>query len=592
MLIALILITSTFFLQTPPEADKNAANNITGKDSAVTSQQTGTAANINPDSVIAANLPAGWAELAKAENKTVTLENADVKVSVSSKGGKISQVELKNYKTFDGKPVMLIKEGTGKYSYRFTAGNTIVNTEDLYFTAGDVTDNAITMTLNIPGGKSVQHVYALDKTGFMLKHRLVLNGMQDVIPQQQNTIGLNWESLVLKNEQDSSISSQNTTVHYNTAEDDHDYLSETGDEEKKLEEKAKWVSFKQQFFSQTLISEQPFASANISTAVSTNPNYLKDLRAQLALPYEHKPVQQYNMQFYFGPLHYKTLKSYDLNLEKQIPLGWGIFGWVNKFIVIPAFNFLGQFIGNYGIIILLLTLYIKLILLPLTYKSYLSTAKMRLLKPELDELKAKYGDDMAQLQQEQMRLYRKAGVSPFGGCLPLLLQFPILIAMFRFFPASIELRQESFLWAHDLSTYDSILDLPFEIPFYGSHVSLFTLLMTATTLLQTRMNNSLTPQQPEFKMMGYIMPIFFLGFFNKYAAGLSMYYFFFNVITFAQQYGFKLLVDDKKLHAKIEANKKRPESARKGGLQKRLEDLANKQKEMQKNRAPKPPRRK
>ncbi|RYD76649.1 MAG: membrane protein insertase YidC [Sphingobacteriales bacterium] len=249
--------------------------------------------------------------------------------------------------------------------------------------------------------------------------------------------------------------------------------------------------------------------------------------------------------------------------------------------------------GNYGIIILVLTLFIKLILLPLTYKSYLSTAKMRILKPELDELKAKYGEDMTQLQQEQMRLYRKAGVSPFGGCLPLLLQMPILIAMFRFFPASIELRHEPFLWAHDLSTYDSIFTLPFTIPYYGSHVSLFTILMTITTLISTHMNNAISPQQSEFKYMSYIMPIFFLGFFNNYAAGLSLYYFLFNVLTMLQQYLFKIFINDKKLHAKIEQNKKRPESAKKtGGLQKRLEDLANKQKEMQKNKAPKPPRRK
>jgi YidC/Oxa1 family membrane protein insertase len=285
------------------------------------------------------------------------------------------------------------------------------------------------------------------------------------------------------------------------------------------------------------------------------------------------------MRFYFGPLHYQILKSLDLDMERQIPLGWSFFvtSFVNRFLVIPVFNTLSHFIGNFGIIILILTIFIKLIVLPLTYKSYLSTAKMKVLKPELDELKEKYGKDMTRMQSEQMKLYRRAGVSPFGGCLPLLLQFPILVAMFRFFPSSFELRQQSFLWAKDLSTYDSIYNLPFDIPFYGSHVSLFTILMTLSTLIYTRLNNSISPQQSEFKWMSYIMPIMFLGFFNNYAAGLSLYYFCFNILTFVQQYLFKILIDEKKLKAKIEENKKKQKNKKKSGLQMKLEELQKRQ---------------
>jgi YidC/Oxa1 family membrane protein insertase len=278
------------------------------------------------------------------------------------------------------------------------------------------------------------------------------------------------------------------------------------------------------------------------------------------------------MHFYFGPNHYQILKSQGHNLEKQIPLGWGIFGWVNRFIVIPIFNFLNGFNWSYGIIILILTIAIKLLLLPLTFKAYLSQAKMKVLKPEVDEIQGKFKEEPMKLQQEMMGLYRKAGVSPLGGCLPMLLQMPILIAMFRFFPQSIELRQQSFLWATDLSTYDSILDLSFTIPFYGDHVSLFTLLMTVSTLLITKVNSSSQMANPQMKWMMYLMPIIFLGVFNSYSAGLSYYYFLANMISIGQQYLFKSFVNEDEIHRKIQENKKKP--TKKSKFQQRLEKMA------------------
>jgi len=315
------------------------------------------------------------------------------------------------------------------------------------------------------------------------------------------------------------------------------------------------------------------------TQLANGGAYNKKLKATLTLAYGHNQTETYNMKYYLGPLDYHVLSKMDLDLERQIPLGWSFFliAWVNRFIVIPAFGFLHGFISNYGIIILLIALYIKILTLPFTYRSYLSSAKMRVLKPELDELKAKFGKEPTKLQSEQMKLYRKAGVSPFGGCLPLLLQFPILISMYRFFPSSIELRQQGFLWAHDLSTYDSIYTLPFTIPAYGDHVSLFCILMTISTIIYTYVNNQLTPQQSEFKWLSYIMPIFLLGVFNRYAAGLSIYYFFFNILTFIQQYIFKQMIDEKKLIAQIEENKKKPTASKKSRLQQRLEDLQKQQ---------------
>jgi YidC/Oxa1 family membrane protein insertase len=279
-----------------------------------------------------------------------------------------------------------------------------------------------------------------------------------------------------------------------------------------------------------------------------------------------------------------TLKQIDdLHLEKLIPLGWGIFGWVNRYLVIPTFNYLNGFNLNFGIIILILTILVRIILLPLTYGSFKSQAKIRVLQPEMLELNEKYGDDPMKKQQETMNLYRRAGVNPLGGCIPGLLQLPILIAMFRFFPSSIELRQESFLWAHDLSTYDSILDLGFKIPFYGDHVSLFTLLMTISTIIYTKMNMQMTAAtNPSMKWMMYLMPIFFLGFFNNYSAGLSYYYFLSNIFGFAQQYLFKAFIDEDAIHAKIQENKKKP--AKKSGFQARLEAMA---KEAQRQQAAK-----
>jgi YidC/Oxa1 family membrane protein insertase len=282
---------------------------------------------------------------------------------------------------------------------------------------------------------------------------------------------------------------------------------------------------------------------------------------------------------FVGPTQYHLLKEQGHDLQDLVPLGWGIFGWVNKLIVIPAFKFLGNFNLGYGLVILILTIYIKLILLAFQYRSYLSQAKMRVLKPEIDEINAKYADgDAMQKQQAVMGLYREAGVNPLGGCLPMLFQIPVLFALFSFFPAAIELRQQGFLWADDLSTYDSIMNLPFTIPFYGNHISLFALLMTVSTIIYTRMNNQLSAGSTEMmaglKWMMYLMPVIFLFVLNSYAAGLNYYYFLANVITFGQQFAFRKLVDDKKIHAKIQEKKKQPKKAAKTSFQQKLEEMA------------------
>ncbi len=552
--------------------------------------------SLNSDSlnaVVLQNQFGAFANAANGEIKYYTIENDRLIAKISNKGGRIVSVILKDYKTYGGQPLELFHEDSSSFSINFYAGNKAITTKDLYFEAVGSnfnvsgTDSAsFIMRLNAGEDKYLDFVYSLKGDDFMLGYSIQAKGLQDIIASNTTDFNLNWTLRAPRQEKGVDNERNASTIYFKYAEDEVDYLSETSDEKKSLDARVKWVAFKQQFFSTTIIAEDAFDkyNADIETKTDENAaNYVKDFSTNLSIPYKHNGFEKFDMRFYFGPNHYQTLKSYDLDLHQTVPLGWGIFGWVNKFLVIPVFNWLNHFNLNFGIIILILTLLIKVILFPLTYKSYLSMAKMRLLKPDLDELNKKYEkEDPLKKQQAIMSLYKRAGVSPFGGCLPMLLQMPILIAMFRFFPASIELRGEAFLWADDLSTYDSIFDLPFNIPFYGDHVSLFTLLMTASTILYTRMNSqfSASPEMAQMKWMMYLMPVIFLGVFNNYSAGLSYYYFLANMITFGQQFMMKRFVDDKKLHAQIEENKKKPVIEKKSSFQKRLEDAAKRRGKM------------
>ena len=531
------------------------------------------------DSLIASQEKQQFGDFYQAASGTeqiLTLENSKIKVEVSSRGGRIHAIELKDYKSWEGKPVRLFSSDSSVFSLTLSAQNRIINTSELFFQASGSTGNKKSVTMRLPAGdnKYIEYVYSLEEDSYLVDYKINVVGLQDIISQNAGYINLDWKDQLAREEQSLESERQASTVYYRFAEEDVDFISYTKDEKQSLKTKVKWISFKQHFFNVTLIAENSFDSPVVETYTNTDKNYVKSMSASFALPYERKQVQSYNMRFYAGPNHYQTIKKIDdLNLEKLIPLGWGIFGWVNKYLVIPTFNFLNSFDINYGIIILLLTILVRIILLPLTYGSFKSQAKMKVLQPEMAEINEKFKDDAMKKQQEVMGLYKKAGVNPLGGCIPGLLQLPILIAMFRFFPASIELRQEPFLWAHDLSTYDSILNLPFKIPFYGDHVSLFTLLMTVSTLIYTRMNMQMsTAMNPQMKWMMYLMPILFLGFFNNYSAGLSYYYFLSNIFGFGQQYLFKAFIDEDAIHRQIQENKKKP--VKKSGFQARLEQMA------------------
>ena len=536
-----------------------------------------------------------FSESSYDEEKEVILENEKIKLVISNKGGQIKSATVKEgpnqkkYTTYTGEELEIFNSDSSVFNLNFSTGISI-NTKDLFFkpiyNTSEGSNNAITMRLAIDSLHYVDFNYRINDD-YLVDFNINLFGMNEIIPKELNYMNLEWQMKTPQTEKSKSNQDMYTGIYYQflADKDDIDYLGyTTAEDEEKLSNKLSWVAFQQQFFSSILVSKSGLENASLYSIKDENSKYIKNLSAEFELPFNHNQNEQLDFQFYFGPNHYKQLQSYNYKFEEIIPLGWGIFGWVNKYIIINIFDFLSKFFSNYGLIILLLTIIIKLALAPFTYKAYLSQAKMKVLKPEIDKINEKHkSKDPMKAQQETMSFYRKAGVNPMGGCLPMLFQFPILIAMFRFFPASIELRSEAFLWADDLSAYDSILDLPFEIPFYGDHVSLFTLLMTISTLLYTRMNSQMaTGQMAQMKWMMYLMPVMFLGFFNNYAAGLSYYYFLANMFTFSQQFVMRKLIDDDALLREIEENKKKPR--KKSNFQKKLEEMQKKQEQKMKQR--------
>ena len=558
-----------------------------------------------------------FATTATGEEHIYTIENDVMKMTLTSKGAFVKTVELKDYKTWDSLALISFDENTTKFNLSFFASNRNINTIDLYFTPylnnypydGDenivVKDQPVSLTFRafaddltdqLNPNQYIEFTYTVTKDEYMVDFDVKTVNMKNLIASNTNFVTIDWYADLLK--QEKAVDRYNgSNVYYKFISDDVESLSgDRGGEkdgEKDLRANLKWLSFKQRFFSYALIAKENFSSAVIGMKTEMrqqNPRYLKTMYATVDVPFDaFQETNDMPMQFYFGPNSLKIMDRYDLDLDKQIPLGGKLVGWINRYIVVNVFNWLGSYGWNYGIVILVLTVIIKLALMPFAYKSYQSTAKMRVLKPEIDEINAKYPDERDNMKKQQaiMDLYKKAGASPTAGCLPMLLQLPILWAIFRFFPSSIELRQQPFLWADDLSTYDSILDLGFNIPFYGDHVSLFTLLMTVTTILYTYINNkqmAATNQQgmKGMKVMMYIMPIMFLGLFNSYSAGLSYYYMLVNIITFLQMYLFRVFLDDEKLRKKIEMAKQKP--VKKSGFQKRLEELQKQQQQAQRRR--------
>jgi YidC/Oxa1 family membrane protein insertase len=414
----------------------------------------------------------------------------------------------------------------------------------------------LTLTAKTGSNSYIKHIYFIPPTGYQIGYDIQASG----ISLNGKSVAYRWNDKIPLVEKAMADSRSKTTINYYDAIGDFDGLSEASNdlESEALATPVKWVAIRQKFFISSIIAKNSFTSGEVKTFANVNDSVtVKEASIELQIPTEDLTSKKASFQYYFGPNDYNLLSDVADGFSRNLSLGWPPMMWINKYVIIPIFNLLEGSISNYGVIIIILVLFVKILLLPLSYKSYLGMAKMKLLKPELDLIKEKNGDNMAQNQQDQMKLYQQAGVNPFSGCIPLLLQMPILIAMFYFFPVSIELRQQPFLWAEDLSTYDSIINLPFTIPFYGSHVSLFVLLMTASTLIYQWQNNQLSSVTGPMKSMSYMMPVIFMFMLNSFSAGLSFYYFVSNLVTFAQQAIIKRFVDEDKIMAVMEDHKKK-----------------------------------
>ncbi len=546
----------------------------------------------------------GAFDVAAAGQETNTiLENELVKLSISNKGGRIVSAELKTFKTHDSLPLVLFSGNESNMGFTIvTNNNRVVNTSNLFFEqAGTISkdkagNQTLTMRLKTSTNAFLDYVYTLPANDYMLAFSVKANAMNTVMPSNTNSLEMQWAAKIRQQEKGRTFEDRYSQIHYKFAADAVETMSQTSDEEKKLPNKVKWVAYSSQFFSSIMIAEDAFTSTVLKSNLETEESgYLKSYAGDMVVGFDPTGKTPTNFKLFFGPNQHKVLSSYDKQLEGEnklslrsiIPLGWGIFGWVNRFLIIPMFNFFSNYVGNFGLIILLMTLAIKLLLFPLTYKSYISSAKMKVLRPEIEEINARIpADKMAERQKATMELYGKVGVSPMSGCLPTLLQMPILFAMFSFFPAAIELRQESFLWATDLSAYDSIFSwttyIPLITPYFGNHISLFTLLMTVTTIVYTKLNMANTPTNDQMggammKWMMYLMPVVFMFMFNSYASGLSYYYFISTLISIGQTYAIRATVDEKKMLAQLHAKRNSNKPAKKSGFMERLEKMQKEQ---------------
>ena len=528
--------------------------------------------------------------LESAADKYTVLENDLMIIKVANKGGQVVEATLKNYERFhkgSADPVKLITNQNAKFNLALaTRDNRVLNTADLYFEPSlskSGTDQILTMRLKAGPDQFLEYKYVLKQGHYMMDFDVRSQGLSQVLDGSK-PIELEWQLKTTRNEKSIDYENRYTEVVYEYEGGKDDYLSQ-GSDQSSTEEDVSWIAYKQHFFTSILLTETPFKTADLASndlvGKTADSTYTKAFRAKAPLALRNGEVD-YKMNWYYGPADYKILNNYDRNLDEIIPLGWGIFGWINKFIFVPLFGLLSSFLA-YGIAIIVFTILIKVLMSPITYKSFLSQAKMKVMRPELMELNEKFKKDPMKRQQETMKLYQKAGVNPMAGCIPALIQLPFLYASFQFFPSAIELRQKSFLWADDLSSYDAVVNLPFYIPLYGDHISLFPILAAIAIFFYMKMTTgdqviSQPPQEgmPDMakimKIMIYVSPLMMLFFFNNYGSGLSLYNLVSNLITIAIMVVIKkYVVDEEKIHAKIQENKLKPKKQSK--FQARMQEL-------------------
>ncbi|PWU01649.1 MAG: membrane protein insertase YidC [Bacteroidetes bacterium] len=526
---------------------------------------------------------------ALGSEKETVVENGVLRIVFTNKGAQPKKVELTNYKSYDSQTVKLVNGDFDKITYSLnTAGNRSAQVSDLFFEGGEITKAAdgtqtISYHINDAGGQAVIHQFVIHPNNYMIDWNIQFEGADRLLTQ--NTLNLDWQDEATQHEHDITLERRETQIGF-WINNDYDYFTLGRSYDKKFEAPVQWLSIKQKFFNTTLIAKNNFSSGQINcTTHPDSTHIITRATANLKMTLPAGSKANIPMQIYYGPNDYKILKSYNLGMQNVINLGQGMYAFVkyiNRWIVMPVFDFFKKFIGSYGIVIALLTLVIRLVTSPLVYTSYLSGAKMKALRPELEILKAKHKDDQQAYAMEQMKLFRTAGVNPLGGCIPALLQIPIFFSLYSFFNSNIALRGQNFLWASDLSSYDSILNFGFNIPFYGNHVSLFTLLATGTSFLISVYSMSQTPDQnnPMMKYMPYIFPILLLGVFNALPSALTWYYTVSNLITLILQYVIQnFIIDHDKILLQLEENKKKPKT--KSKFQERLEQMQETQKKLQ-----------
>lgn len=543
-----------------------------------------------------------FAQFLTGTPQIVKLENDVLALQLNSRSGSITRAQLKKYDTEYSadetkkvkKPVVLFEGDKNTFNFQIPLPSP-VETSQLYFTPRQLNDSTVLMALDVAPGAFWGIEYTLPKgDSYVVRMRVVQKNMAPVVQSNNRNLGFSWQQDLHRQEQGRMFEERNSALYYKYAGGSVENLKEAGDDTEERKSKIKWIGFKNQFFSSVVIADRPFNTADFHSTTLQGSDYLKNMQAEAVVnDYDWTSENPANFSIFLGPNLYPLLSDLDdticpdedLHLTKLIPLGWSIFRWINTGVVIPVFNFLGRFISNYGIIILLLTIFIKLVLFPLTYKSYKSQALMRVLGPDIKAINDKYpGTENAMTrQQKTMALYQKAGVNPMSGCLPMLLQMPILFAIFAFFPSCIELRGQSFLWCHDLSAPDAIIswsgNIPLVTKYFGNHISLFCLLMTATNIIYTWLNTqNQANTMPGMKWMMYLMPVFFMVFFNNYAAGLSYYYFLSLLITIIQTYAFRFIINEDKVRRQMAANAKKPR--KKSGFMARLEEMQKQQQAM------------
>ncbi|MCM4169946.1 membrane protein insertase YidC [Arenibacter sp. TNZ] len=522
---------------------------------------------------------------------TTVLENDVVYLEISNKGGQIVEARMKGYVTYDSVPVYLIKDGNANFALNFsTSDNRVLNTNDLYFEpsltkSGE--NQVLSMKAKVASDKFLEYRYEVKPNQYLIGFTVRSQGLNGIL-NSSKPVDLDWKLKTIRHSKSIQYENRYTRVTYNHEDDKISKLSE-GSEDEETEVDIKWISYRQHFFSSILTYANKFETAklnsiNLVEEESHTQQFTKEFASEVPLKLEGGELA-YNFNWYYGPTDVKVLAQYkELGLDDSIPFGWGIFGWINRYIFTPVYTFLSSFLP-FGIAIVVMTILVRLIMSPATYKSYLSQAKMKVLKPEITELNEKFKDNAMKKQQETMKLYNKAGVSPMSGCVPAVLQMPIFYALFMFFPTSFALRQKPFLWADDLSSYDAIAQLPFNIPFYGDHVSLFPILASVAIffymMMTTGQNMQTQPGMPNMKFIMYLSPLMMLVFFNNYASGLSLYYFVSNLITIFIMLAIKkFILDEDKIHAQIQENKKKPKKENK--FQKKMREMMEQAEEQKK----------